>query len=212
MKTFRIFLLVVILLGLGLLATQRYWMPSIIGTLLVQSTTFTPSTSLAPDPASTTASSTTAEATTDNWTWVYSTTSTGETKFKYPNPFPVTYISPVDWPPQVMVIAGTVSCTPGTMASHSGEATETIWKKINGQVFCVATAKDAVARSSSGSSYTNYQYSNQRGDFVTSVSFTLRSPQCLNYNAEKRQDCQAEQTAFNVDDLAYKILQSLTMQ
>ena len=207
MKTVRIFLLVVILIGLGLLATQRYWMPSFVDALLRQSTTVIPSTSFTPDQASAPAASTTAEAAPDNWTWVYSTTSSAGTQFKYPDPFPVTSISPVDWPPQVMVIAGTVSCTPGTMASHSGEATETIWKKINGQDFCIATAKAAAA----GSSYTNYQYSNQRGNFVASVSFTLRSPRCLNYDAEKQQACQAEQTAFNADDLAYKILQSLTM-
>ncbi|MES2748961.1 MAG: hypothetical protein V4606_01020 [Patescibacteria group bacterium] len=201
MKTIRIVLGVLIVIGLGLLITQSYWLPRLVDTILDWESD-APQTVLLPETATTTAEGI------DTWNWVYATTSASGTQFNYPNPLPTIYVSAVEWPPQVVVTEGTVSCLEGDMASHSGEVTSSTQRVINNQSYCVSESKQGAA----GTSYTQYQYATKRGDFVVSVLFTLKTPQCMNYDEPRQSECQSEQAAFPVDELASRIIGSAVLQ
>ena len=209
MKTFRILLAFLLLVGLVLIVTKQYWLPVLVETILMSETSppvmVPEGQNISPnDFVSTTSTQTGMDA----WNWVYATTSSAGTQFMYPNPIPTTYVSPVEWPPQVIVTTGRLSCTEGDMASHGGEVTTATVKTINTHVYCVAEAKQGAA----GTTYTQYQYATEVGDFVASVSFTLKTPQCMNYDEPKQSECLTEQAALSVDLLADRIIQSITMR
>lgn len=145
-----------------------------------------------------------------NWQWVQSATTTQGIQFSYPNPLPLTYITPVDWPPLVSQATGTLACpeVEGDIATHDGKVTHFKRQTINDQLYCVAINGEGAA----GSTYTSYQYSTVAGKSVISVTFTLRTPQCLNYNEPQQTVCKSEQADFDVTALAVRILKSVTMK
>lgn len=203
MKIIRILLAILIIVGLGLLATQQYWLPRVVETILDWETTIKIMV-----PATDTLNATSTVTVMDDWNWIPATTTVAGIEFMYPNPIPATYVSAVDWPPQVMRTPGVLSCTEGAMASHGGEVTTSKLRTINAQLYCVSEARQGAA----GTAYTFYQYAAQKGDFVTSVSFTLKTPQCMNYDDPRQRECLTEQKAFSVDVLADRIIESITMQ
>jgi hypothetical protein len=75
-----------------------------------------------------------------------------------------------------------------------------------GQTYCVTKQSEGAA----GSVYTTYQYETALGDSIATVLFTLRTPQCLNYDNPQQSACISEQTGFDVDVLADRILDSMT--
>lgn len=209
MKTIRIILLVLIVIGMGLLATQQYWMSSVVDTILRwegEEMTVVP---VIPNPVTTTTTTTTTTTSPMNaWNWVNSTTSTTGTQFSYPDPLPTTYISSVDWPPQVTMTAGPLTCTGSDVASSSESTPAGMLKVINTRTYCVSKESEGAA----GSAYTTYNYATAQGDFVAKVMFTLRTPQCMNYDEPKQTACKNEQAQFAVDALADRIVESITMQ
>ncbi len=203
MKIIRVLLAILIIVGLGLLATQQYWVPRVVETILNWETTIRSNA-----PETDNRNATTTVSIMDNWNWIMATTSVVGIKFMYPHPIPTTYVSAVEWPPQVLRTPGEVSCTEGAMASHSGEVTTSQLRTINNQQYCVSEARQGAA----GTAYTFYQYATQKGNFVVSVSFTLKIPQCLNYDEPMQKKCFREQATFAVDDLATKIIESISLQ
>jgi hypothetical protein len=145
--------------------------------------------------------------TTDNLNWINATTSTG-LLFSYPNPFPLTYVTPVDWPPAVSRTKGSLNCTKNSETTMSGAVTSSSTKILNGREYCVFMSSEGAA----GSTFTAYEYATAQGASVARVSFTLRTSQCMNYDKPKQSVCKKEQAEFNVDALADQILQSVTVQ
>lgn len=196
---------------LGVIAVAiAIFIASALGLFIVNTNSGTTATTTATTTVVTPSATNTPVATTtgvDNWQWVQPTTSAQGIQFSYPNPLPLTYVTTVDWPPVVSRVIGTLSCplAEGDMASHDGKITHSKRQTINGQVYCVAVSAEGAA----GSTYTNYQYSTLQGDFVASVYFTLRTPQCLNYDDPKQTACKAEQADFDVAALAVRILKSV---
>lgn len=205
MKTIRLVLALCIVTGLLLLVTQSYWAPRLVEAIISWQTDVV---AIVPIVEIVAQNATTSETTMETWNWVYATTSVRGIQYMYPNPMPTTYVSPVDWPPQVIVSTGTVSCNEGDMASHSGEITTSKQRVISKQIYCVSEAKQGAA----GTVYTQYQYATQQGDFVASVSFTLKTSQCMNYDVPTQHECLLEQSEFSVDVLAQRILESITTQ
>lgn len=191
--------------------TVALFIASVLGLFIVNTNSGTTATTTATTsiiaPSATTTPVVATTTPTDNWQWVQSTTSAQGIQFSYPNPLPLTYVSAVDWPPLVSFIQGTLECpkVEGDIASHDGKVTHSKRQTINSQVYCVATSGDGAA----GSTYINYQYSTLQGDSVASVYFTLRTPQCLNYDEPKQAACKAEQADFDVAALAVRILESV---
>lgn len=204
MKTLNWILLVVIVIGVGLLATQKYWVPGLVSYILEreggsqQSENYevvaeVPEVLEVP------------QSDMDTWNWVLSEVSTQGTQFSYPSALPTTYVTPQNWPPTVEMVAGEFVCEEGDTAGVDGVPMQYVRKTINSTGYCVGITAEGAA----GSVYTSYEYTTTKGDFLTKVSFILRTPQCMNYNEPEQGTCKIEQSTFDVDALADQIASSL---
>ena len=135
-------------------------------------------------------------ATTTEDAWLLSPVSTQGTQFEYPEKLPTTFITAQEWPPQVVLEGGEYSCA---------EEQERI---IGGREYCVVETSEGAA----GSVYHTYEYITPQGDFIAHVKFTLKFPQCENYDEPQQNTCKAEQASFDIDGLADRIAQSIRMQ
>jgi hypothetical protein len=125
--------------------------------------------------------------------------------FKYPEKLSTTYMSAQDWPPQVAIGNGPFKCTEaGTETDRAGKTEKTT---INGRVYCVTAVTGAAA----GSTYTEYAYETMKGDKLVILTFSIKSPQCANYDEPKRAECEAERASFNIDELVDKIVGTLEL-
>ncbi|MCX6785772.1 MAG: Gmad2 immunoglobulin-like domain-containing protein [Candidatus Komeilibacteria bacterium] len=114
--------------------------------------------------------------------------------FKYPDKLSADYITPADWPPVIKVSPGQFSCVP---QSGTPSLPDRKVKTINNQIYCLETMSEGAA----GSVYTTYTYTTAKNSQLVSLTFTLRYPQCLNYDNPKQSDCLAERQAFDLDGL-----------
>lgn len=126
--------------------------------------------------------------------------------FKYPQDLGTKYIQAFDWPPQVAVIDGPLQCTEaGTTTARTGKTTQ---QTINGHVYCVTRIDEGAA----GSIYSQYAFARQMEDGrVAILTFTLRSPQCGNYDDPKKTECQNEESNFNIGSVIDQIFSTLKL-
>jgi hypothetical protein len=136
--------------------------------------------------------------------WLTFTDEAGVYTFLYPATLSTTYLHPLDWPPQVDLLEGnTLVCDiPERATAHAGQIEK---KEIGGREYCVAAQVEGAA----GSTYTDYAYTTLLNNRPVRFIFTIQEPQCANYDEPKRSACEAEQGAFNLDQLVDQIAQSL---
>jgi hypothetical protein len=205
MKTIRIILLVLIIVGLGLLATQKFWLAPLVDQILEWQGVSNELTAYVPtenDILPGNASSSSEQM--SDWNWVNGEAGANKTQFSYPNPLPTTYVTAVDWPPQVTVTTEPFDCK-ATPNANGGTIVDR--RTIHDREYCVTVSGEGAA----GSTFTKYTYSAKEGDVVETVYFILRTPQCMNYDDPKQSDCNAEQAEFDVDALAARISESITL-
>jgi hypothetical protein len=141
----------------------------------------------------------------DRWSgWETATTSEGGISFRYPAAFGTSYITPVDWPPQLQVLSEPFSCT--AAGDETARAGKTELRTIEGREYCVTQITEGAA----GSIYSQYAYAFPKDDATMILTFTLRMPQCLNYDDPERTACQDEQETFALDPLIDMVAQSIT--
>jgi hypothetical protein len=131
--------------------------------------------------------------------WKLSEPNAQGVQFMYPETLPTTFISiasPEGWPPAVVLDAGDYSCA------------EEQQRMIEDREYCVVETLEGAA----GTTYRTYEYITAQGDFVARAKFTLRFPQCANYNEPQASACRAEQESFDVNGLADRITSSIRMQ
>jgi hypothetical protein len=123
--------------------------------------------------------------------------------FSYPLQLGADYASPVYWPPVVSSAIGSFSCveTPGTASLPS----RVIKRMVDQRVYCV----EAMSEGAAGSVYTDYTYSTERDGRIVKVNFTLRYPQCDNYDDPEKSDCRREREAFDLDATIDRIAASV---
>lgn len=114
-----------------------------------------------------------------------------------------TYISASDWPPAVTLFPQTFACDMNATSSWSGGKFEE--RTISGQSFCVERASEGAA----GSVFEQYAYATAAGDRTVVLSFTLRFPQCANYDEPQQTECEAERASFRADSIIAEILPTL---
>jgi hypothetical protein len=123
--------------------------------------------------------------------------------FQYPPAFSTKYISPVDWPPLFQILTEDFECTEaGENIERAGRTEE---KLINGKTYCVTE----VVQGAAGSIYTQYAYAFEVEDEIVVMTFTTRMPQCVNYPELEMGECESERMAFNIDDLAAQIAETV---
>lgn len=126
--------------------------------------------------------------------------------FSYPTKIWTSYVSTVDWPPAVEVTDGPFTCTEA--GQENGRAGVTEKKTIEGKEFCVTHVNEGAA----GSVYTQYAYATELNSKVVTLTFSLRRPQCANYDEPTKSTCESEQSAFDVDGMMGEIAQTLKME
>jgi hypothetical protein len=140
--------------------------------------------------------------------WTYSEVSAQGAQFMYPKVLETKYITASEWPPKLEMQAGDFVCTMslgGRSESPMGKVQKIT---IEGREYCVIT----VAEGAAGSTYTTYQYTTKQGDFLPRLTFTLRTPQCMNYDEPSQSACKFEQSTYSVNGLADKMMSSIRMR
>ncbi len=206
MKKIQVILLTLIIFGVGLLLTQKFWVPPLVSIILKHERIYRLSDIPEVVPAISNVSDNGMNM--EKWNWVLSEVSPQGTQFMYPNPLPTRYVKAQDWPPLVEMSADEFSCTEGNLVASDGSPKHFARHVLGEHTYCVATSVEGAA----GSTYTNYEYFTPQGDFLVRVIFTLQTPQCLNYDEPERGLCQEEQASFNVDALVDRIASSIRMQ
>lgn len=124
--------------------------------------------------------------------------------FKYPEKLDTEYVKAVDWPLVLNVDNKTFSCTEGGTSPNdrSGKTSKEI---IDGREFCVTRESEGAA----GSIYTNYAYAFAYENKTMIATFSLRAPQCMNYDDPKQTECANEEASFNISPLIARIVSTI---
>lgn len=123
--------------------------------------------------------------------------------FQYPDKLLTSYTHEVDWPPKVELIEEPYSCLNAGIETERAGKTEI--KIINGHTYCVTTLKEGAA----GTTYIQYAYAKAYNDQMIIFTFSLKQPQCMNYNDPDKTECLNEQEKFSVDNFIDEIISTL---
>ncbi len=129
----------------------------------------------------------------------WQTVTTTEYSFRYPADISESYVSLVDWPPQVQMMDEAFSCVEGGEEVARAGRTEPI--SVSGREYC----RTVISEGAAGSVYRQYAYAFAAGTSTAIMTFSTRQPQCANYDEPSRADCEREQSGFDPDDLTDSI-------
>lgn len=147
----------------------------------------------------------------NNDLWTTATDSKTGITFQYPKTLLTEYIQTVDWPPQVQVLNQPFSCTEA--GSETARAGQTIKRMVDDRTYCVTKESEGAA----GSIYMNYAYAfplysagSTQADRKTIIfTFSLRAPQCANYDEPQRKACESERETFDLDSVVDRMAKSI---
>lgn len=139
----------------------------------------------------------------DNNLWVTTTNNEGIT-FQYPKELLAKYVSVVEWPPVIKIETGTYYCktTPQEVSSMSEIISQRL---VDDRTYCVNIKNEGAA----GSVYSSYTYTTAKNGKLVKVSFTLRYPNCNNYDETQSNACASEREAFDIDSTVDRIVQTV---
>ncbi len=133
--------------------------------------------------------------------WVSSHDQKQGIDFQYPQKLSTTYIQPQTWPPTVKLTKAAFSCPAGEHVMN-GLPTMNVTRTIDSRTYCVSSSSQGAA----GTTYTDYTYATEQNGQLLSISFTLRYPQCLNYDDPQKGECQQERNTFDLDGLIDRLV------
>jgi hypothetical protein len=139
----------------------------------------------------------------NNNLWATTTNNEGIT-FQYPKELLAKYISVAEWPPIVKIETGAYSCKP-TPQEISSVSEITSERLVDDRTYCVNVKHEGAA----GSVYSSYVYTTAKNGKLVKVSFTLRYPNCGNYDEEQNNACASEREAFDIDATVDRIVQTV---
>jgi hypothetical protein len=126
--------------------------------------------------------------------------------FHYPETLNTHYIQAVNWPPTIQIVSGSVGCSNGGEPEDASGKTER--RTINGRDYCVNEKSEGAA----GSIYTQYGYAFGIDEKAAVLMFSLRLPQCSNYDISAKAECEAERDSFDLDRMVDDIAQTLVIK
>jgi len=145
----------------------------------------------------------TAPITTTEWK-TFSDEAMGIT-FQYPENFFTTYIDATDWPPVANIIDGPLACVDS--GEETVQAGKTESKTINQHEYCITKVVEGAA----GSTYTQYAYAREIQNKYIFLTFTLRAPQCVNYDDPKKSACIGEEATFDINSIIDGIFETIKL-
>jgi hypothetical protein len=127
--------------------------------------------------------------------------------FKYPESLGTNYMEAFDWPPQAAFSTDPFSCLEA--GAETTQAGRTEKHTVGGKTYCVTTSSGGAA----GSIYSQYAYAIEKNDLpaqakVAIFIFTIRYPQCGNYEEAERQKCETERAAFDLDTVVDRMAET----
>ena len=143
--------------------------------------------------------------------WLSVATGTPAFSFSYPPKLVAVYITPVSWPPQVIVSSTPFNCQATEATSSLPDRTQDLF--VNNHEYCVKARSEGAA----GSTYTTYDYTAPTpavfgaGQTIT-FSFVLQYPQCYNYDEPRQSACTVEHQNFDLNSLIDQMAQSLKLK
>lgn len=140
-----------------------------------------------------------------NGHWISSEPTAQNLIYLYPEALPTSFITASEWPPLVEEVASNPVCKEGRVTGADGPEKRTEKRMVDDREYCVTLSEGGAA----GSMYRSYEYAFEFGGVPYRIAFTLRYPQCENYDEPQRGACTSEQATYNVDGLADRIAQSI---
>jgi len=127
--------------------------------------------------------------------------------FQYPPNLGTKYIGTTDWPPKIQVTNQQFVCA--ETGAENGPAGITTRTTINGHTYCLTRQTGGAA----GSIYTLYVYAREVSNLkMATMTFSLRFPQCANYDMPQRGACQTEEDNFGINNTVDKIFSTLVVR
>ncbi|HLP43786.1 MAG TPA: hypothetical protein VK145_00735 [Candidatus Nanoarchaeia archaeon] len=127
----------------------------------------------------------------DTDVWNTKTDAEHGVSFEYPNNISTQFVLAVDWPPRVIVSDKAYSCLEaGGPTDPAGQTRKE--QGSSGREYCVSQVSEGAA----GSIYTQYAYGFSFEEKTAIFIFTIRTPQCLNYDEPNATACAGEQKEF----------------
>ncbi|HBA36376.1 TPA: hypothetical protein DCZ15_00715 [Candidatus Falkowbacteria bacterium] len=134
--------------------------------------------------------------------------------FQYPETFLTAYIHVQDWPPQIQILNELLVCREAGSEITSTGKTEK--RFVDNREYC----RTSMAEGAAGSIYTQYTYafpfystgSTQADRKTVMLTFTVRAPQCDNYDEVERQACANERETFDIDSIVDRMARSIKIQ
>jgi hypothetical protein len=120
-----------------------------------------------------------------------------------PTAWGTAYVHPFAWPPEVTFLKKAYACTAGGKQTAQGGKTDE--QVFFGHTYCVTTESEGAA----GSTYTNYVYTFAHGAGSAELRFTVRIPQCANYDEPKQSACKQEIADTNISLITAVVAQTL---
>lgn len=187
MKKTKLFIIIVLILILIIIFIKRFSLSSLKKDTNIQVSTTTQISNID-------TSINTSVNNIDMKDWIV--TSTNGYSFKYPKDFSTQYISMVNWPPTLKLKDEAFICKVNDKSDNIAIG-QVVSKMINGKEFCITKESEGAA----GSVYTDYTYSFSYKENTLNMSFTLRAPQCMNYDNPAQTLCTNEEQSFNPDNI-----------
>lgn len=135
--------------------------------------------------------------------WLNFIDSKDKINFRYPQDLMTSYISLVDWPPQVQILDEQYTCNEAGQATDRAGKTEK--RMVDNKEYCVTTVSEGAA----GSVYNQYAYKTVKDDKTIVLTFTLRFVQCMNYDQPQQDECLNERQSFDMGSTIDRIVQTL---
>ena len=127
-------------------------------------------------------------------------------EFSYPEKLTTKYIDAFEWPPKVTVADGEFSCAETSLASSLPERVTR--RTVDSRVYCM----EEIIGVAAGSTYIEYAYTTAREGKLITLKFTLRYPQCLNYDEPNQSECMAERETFDLDGVIDRITSTVVIE
>jgi hypothetical protein len=127
-----------------------------------------------------------------------------EFSFRYPVDSGSDYVEMTDWPPEVQLTDDEFTCTEAGAETDRAGRTDSV--TIGGRDYCRTT----VAEGAAGSTYRQYAYAFAHAEGTAIMTFSVRMPQCANYDGSEQTACAGQQAEFDTDILVDQMIDTFT--
>ena len=141
--------------------------------------------------------------------WVRSAPTVQGLTFAYPEHPDGAYLSFASWPPRVEEIDSYVCSEDlgSRLSDGYGSPVGAGERIIGGRTYCMTVWREGAA----GSTFATYEFVSDRSDAVLRAVYTVRLPQCANYDEPEQAACRKEQEAFDQAALGFGLVESVRL-